>query len=170
MQVASTQLAKYFIGMSVREVPFSELQNRGKSTVEQWLATEGGRPLRVTRRDAEDLMLMTATRAEQEHEVVTAAAAVLRAIAATATPEVFHSAVASAFAWATLLSDAEVTTFADELADALQIGASLDSPAPSAHIIETWRHTAEIYADPELARILRSATTGDGPAVPVPQL
>lgn len=163
-------LAKYFISMSVREVAFSELQNRGKTTVEQWMAAEGGRPLRVTRRDAEDLVLMTAARAEQEHEVVSAAAAVLRAIAATATGEVFHSAVVSAFAWARLLSDAEVQTFAEELADSLQVGASLDSPAPSAHTIETWRHTAEVYADPELARILRSDTTDDGGAVPAPSL
>ena len=115
--------------MNVREVPFSELQNRGKAAVSEWLASEGGRPLRVTRRDAEDLVLMTAARADQEHEVVSAAAAVLRAL--TAKPGVFRSALVSAFAWARLLSDAEIDQFALELADALNVGAALDNPAPS---------------------------------------
>lgn len=124
----------------------------------EWLASEGGRPLRVTRRDAEDLVLMTAARADQEHEVVAAAAAVLQAVAATAEPAVFRAAVVSAFAWATLLSDAEVDQFALELADALQVGVALDSPAPSAQTIEAWRHTAEVYADREPARLLRGAT------------
>jgi hypothetical protein len=113
---------------------------------------------------------MTAARADQEHEVVSAAAAVLRALAATAEAGVFRAAVVSAFAWATLLSDAEVDQFARELADALQLGASLDSPAPSAQAIEAWRHTAEVYADPDLARLLRAATSGDGGAVPAPSL
>lgn len=156
--------------MGVREVPFSELQNRGKAAVAEWLAGEGGRPLRVTRRDAEDLVLMTAARANQEHEVVSAAAAVLRALATTAEVGVFRSAVVSAFAWATLLSDAEVDQFARDLADAFQVGASLDNPAPPAQAIEAWRHTAEVYADPDLARILGSSTTGDGGAVPAPSL
>lgn len=154
--------------MNVREVPFSELQNRGKAAVSEWLASEGGRPLRVTRRDAEDLVLMTAARADQEHEVVSAAAAVLRAL--TAKPGVFRSALVSAFAWARLLSDAEIDQFALELADALNVGAALDNPAPSAQTIEAWRHTAEVYADPDLARILRAATNDDGGAVPAPSL
>lgn len=156
--------------MNVREVPFSELQNRGKAAVSEWLASEGGRPLRVTRRDAEDLVLMTAARADQEHEVVSAAAAVLRALAATTEAGVFRSAVVSAFAWARLLSDAEIDQFALELADALNVGAALDNPAPSAQTIEAWRHTAEVYADPDLARILRAATNDDGGAVPAPSL
>ena len=160
----------YFISMGVREVPFSELQNRGKAAVSEWLAAEGGRPLRVTRRDAEDLVLMTAARADQEHEVVSAAAAVLRALVASGETGVFRAAVVAAFAWAQLLSDEEVDQFAAELADSPSVGASLDNPAPSALTIEAWRHTAEVYADPELARILASATDGDVGAAPAPHL
>ncbi len=74
------------------------------------------------------------------------------------------------FAWARLLSEAEVDTFARELADSLRVGASLNSPAPSAQTIEQWRHTAEVYADPELARVLRTSTTDDLGAVRAPEL
>lgn len=36
------------------EVSFSDLQLKGKATVERWLRSSAGRPLRVRRRDAED--------------------------------------------------------------------------------------------------------------------
>ena len=156
--------------MTLQEVPFSELQNRGKAVVAEWLAGSGGRPLRVTRRDAEDLVLITAARAEQEYEVVSAAAAMLRALADAGEESVFRAAALGAFDWARLLSEAEVDTFARELADSLRVGASLNSPAPSAQTIEQWRHTAEVYADPELARLLRTATTDDLGAARAPDL
>ena len=111
---------------------------------------------------------MTAARADQEHEVVSAA--VLRALVASGETGVFRAAVVAAFAWAQLLSDEEVDQFAAELADSLTVGVSLDNPAPSALTIEAWRHTAEVYADPELARILASATDRDAGAVPAPHL
>lgn len=156
--------------MEVRRIPFSDLQNRGKAKVAEWLGREGGRPLRVTRRDAEDLVLMTATRAEQDEQVVAAAVAVLRALEDSAAPDIFRAAVVSAFAWARLLSAPEVDQFVSELSDSLQVSESLANPAAAAHTIASWRHTAEIYADPDLARILQSATTGDGGAVPAPNL
>lgn len=93
-----------------------------------------------------------------------AAAAALRALAATSEPGAFGSAVVSAFPWATLLSDAEVDQFAFELADALQAGVALNNPTPLTRTIEAWRHTAEVYADPDLARILCAFTSGDGEA------
>lgn len=102
--------------------------------------------------------------------MVAAAAAVLRALEGAADPGLFRSAVLSAFAWARLLSDTEVDQFIRELSESLQVSDSLENPAPAAHTIASWRQTAEIYADPDLARILRSATTGDGGSVPAPRL
>ena len=43
-------------------VSFSDLQLRGKATVEAWLRTSANRVLVVRRRDAEDLVLTTASR------------------------------------------------------------------------------------------------------------
>ncbi len=64
--------------MSVGEVPFSDIQNKGKATLSEWQRS-GARPLRVTRRDDEDLVLMTAVRADQEREVLAAATAMVDA-------------------------------------------------------------------------------------------
>ncbi|WML66234.1 MULTISPECIES: hypothetical protein [Rhodococcus] len=50
--------------MSAHEVPFSDIQNKGKATLSAWQRS-GTRPLRVTRRDDEDLVLITATRADR---------------------------------------------------------------------------------------------------------
>ena len=64
----------------------------------------------------------------------------------------------------------EVADFVDELIASLRAGSSLDNPAPPARTIETWRHTAEVYADPDLARILSAPSEGDFGGVPVPEL
>ncbi|QHG85236.1 hypothetical protein D1O33_24460 (plasmid) [Rhodococcus rhodochrous] len=50
--------------MSARGVPFSDIQNKEKATLSEWQRLSA-RPLRVTRRDDEDLVLMTATPAER---------------------------------------------------------------------------------------------------------
>ena len=42
-------------------VTFSDLQLRGRATVEGWLRRSQSRVLRIQRRDAEDLVLTTAT-------------------------------------------------------------------------------------------------------------
>ena len=52
--------------MGVYEVTFSELQLQGKATVER-LRKSPAQSLLVRRRDAEDLVLTTAARAELEH-------------------------------------------------------------------------------------------------------
>src|SRR5262249_14074287 len=49
-------------------VTFSDLQLKGKATVERWLCRSPGRSLLVRRRDAEDLVLTTASRAQQARE------------------------------------------------------------------------------------------------------
>jgi len=155
--------------MSVREVPFSDIQNKGKATLSEWQRS-GARPLRVTRRDAEDLVLMTATRAEQEHEVLAAATAMVGALLHTDDRDLVRTVVEAAFPWVSYLSHEEATEFVDELIASLRAGSSLDNPAPIARTIETWRHTAEVYADPELARMLSTPSEGDFGAVPAPEL
>nr|AAP74079.1 hypothetical protein PBD2.194 [Rhodococcus erythropolis] len=130
----------------------------------------GARPLRVTRRDAEDLVLMTAVRADQEREVLTAATAMVGALLHSDNRDLIRTVVEAAFPWVSYLSSDEAADFIDELVASLRAGSSLDNPAPPARTIETWRHTAEVYADPELARILSTPSEGDFGAVPAPEL
>ncbi|MBS9375924.1 hypothetical protein [Rhodococcus sp. B50] len=155
--------------MSAHEVPFSDIQNKGKATLSAWQRS-GARPLRVTRRDDEDLVLITATRAEQERAVLTAATAMVDALLHANNPGLVRTVVEAAFPWVSYLSDEEGADFINELITSLRAGSSLDNPALAARAIEMWRHTAEVYADPELARILSTPSEGDFGTVPVPEL
>nr|WP_206025721.1 hypothetical protein [Rhodococcus sp. 14C212] len=155
--------------MSVGEVPFSDIQNKGKATLSEWQRS-GARPLRVTRRDDEDLVLMTAVRADQEREVLAAATAMVDALLHSGNRDLVRTVVEAAFPWVSYLSNEEAADFVDELIVSLRAGSSLDNPAPVARTIEMWRHTAEVYADPELARILSASSEGDFGSVSVPEL
>lgn len=145
--------------MTVREVPFSEIQNKGKATLSEWQRS-GARPLRLTRRDDEDLVLMTAARAAQEREILTAATAMIAALLRSDHRDLFRAVVEAAFPWAIYLSNEEAFDFIEELVASLRAGSSLDNPAPTVRTIEMWRHAAEIHADPELARILSTPSEG----------
>ena len=155
--------------MTASEVPFSDIQNRGKATLEAWRRS-GRRALRLTRRDDEDLVLLTATRSEQEHTVVSAATKMFLALmqrdndARTLITDV----IPEAFPWARFLPREDVQEFVVELVQTLRAAESIDNPAPVIQVIDSWRHTAEIHADPELASQLASPTDLDLGPVPAP--
>ncbi|WP_305095047.1 hypothetical protein [Prescottella sp. R16] len=155
--------------MSVDEVTFSELQLQGKATVER-LRRSPAQSLRVRRRDAEDLVLTTAARAELEH---TAASVTTRMFVALMqrdprARELVTEVLPEVFPWVAFLSREEVQEFVVELVATLRAAESLDNPAPVVQVIEAWRHTAEVLADPELAAILAADTDEDLGAVPAP--
>lgn len=54
------------------------------------------------------------------------------------------------------LSKDEIQEFVVELVATLRAAESLDNPAPVVQVIDDWRHTTEVLADPELAAILAS--------------
>jgi hypothetical protein len=66
------------------------------------------------------------------------------------------------------LTDGDRMTFAQELVDAMDASESLGSPTPVLQLITEWRHTAEIYADPELLAALGSDVVEDFGTVPPP--
>lgn len=155
--------------MSVDEVTFSELQLQGKATVER-LRRSPAQSLLVRRRDAEDLVLTTAARAELAH---TAASVTTRMFVALMqrdprARELVTDVLPEVFPWVTFLSRDEVQEFVVELVATLRAADSLDNPAPVVQVINAWRHTAEALADPELAAILAADTDGDHGAVPAP--
>jgi hypothetical protein len=91
----------------LEEVPFTELIQHPTRTTGR---LTGIRALRLLRRDASDLVLMSADRAQQDGEVI------------------------------------DLT----------------------ARLLAEWRHTAEVYADPELHAILTLPHEGDFGPVPAP--
>ena len=153
-------------------VPFSDLQLRGKATVEAWLRESANRVLVVRRRDAEDLVLTTASRAAQAREAssVTSRISValmhrdphVRELVADVVPEVFP--------WVAFLPDDEVGEFVAELVSTMKAAESIDNPAPVAQVIDAWRHTAEVLADPERAAVLSAPSDGDFGSVQAPEV
>lgn len=153
---------------AVLETPFSDLVNKPRDTVAALLASQV-RAMRLRRRDAEDLVLTTASRHEQEHQVVSATTRLIvalmrhpsggRGLLLEVLPEVFP--------WVRFLPEDAVRAFLDELVATLHAVEDLDNLAPVAQLITEWRHTAEVYADPHLAAVLAQDGDDFGP-VPEP--
>lgn len=61
-----------------------------------------------------------------------------------------------AFPWIRLFTNDEQVTFAQEFVEVMETGDAVGRPASVLQLITEWRHTAEIYADPELLKALRS--------------
>lgn len=153
--------------MTRPEVSLSDLQLRGKAVADQLRRTPGQSQL-VSHRDADDLVLTTAERAEQEHIVATAATRMFAALMrrGAAARQLVTGVLPDAFPWVEFLPHDDVQAFVVELGTALGASAAIENPAPVVAVIETWRHTAMVFADPELAALLAGPTDSDFGAVP----
>jgi NAD(P)-dependent dehydrogenase (short-subunit alcohol dehydrogenase family) len=151
-------------------VSFSELQLRGKATVEAWLQKSANRALVVRRRDAEDLVLTTASRAQQAREASSVTSRLFVALMQhdPHVRDLVTDVVPQVFPWVAFLSREEAREFVVELVSTMKAADSIDNPAPVAQVIDAWRHTAEVLADPELAAVLSGSSDGDFGAVPEP--
>ncbi len=138
--------------MSAPEIPFSELVQKPTDTVARLTRTRG-QTLRLRRRDAEDLTLTTATRAEQEHTVVSATTRMFVALMQRdeAARSLLIDVVPEVFPWVRFLPTQDVRAFVLELVDTLRAAGALDNPAPVVQVIAAWQHTAEVHAGPDLA-------------------
>ncbi|MBT2269055.1 hypothetical protein [Rhodococcus erythropolis] len=148
--------------MTAPEVSFSDLQLHGKAVADKLRRTPG-QSLRVRRRDAEDLVLTTAERAEQEHAVSSATTRMFVALMRRdgAARELVTDVLPDAFPWVEFLPRDDVQAFVVELVAVLRAAESIENPAPVVAVIEAWRHTALVFADPELAAVLAGPTDGD---------
>jgi hypothetical protein len=72
------------------------------------------------------------------------------------------------FPWVRFLTADDRMTFVQELIEVMDASEDLGSPAPVLQLITEWRHTAQIYADPELLETLRSEVVENFGAVPAP--
>jgi hypothetical protein len=148
------------------EVNLSDLLNKPKATLAR-LASN--RRLLLRRRDDEDLVLTTAERAAQDRAVVRDTtrlfAEMMRADPAVMTLAV--QVLPAIFPWVRHLNEDEKREFAAEWLATLSAAAEMDNNAAVETVVAKWRHTAEVYADPELYAIL-TRETGKGDYGPVP--
>lgn len=134
-------------------VNLSDLLNKPKKTLE---LLETNRQLRLRRRDAEDLVLTTAERAEQDNAALGSMSRLVNEMMRR-DPAVLTMAVhvlPAVFPWVRHLPEDAHPEFAAEWLEALNAGASLGNTAAVEVVVAEWRSTAEIYADPELFAIL----------------
>jgi hypothetical protein len=154
------------------EVNLSDLLNKPKATLER---LSGNRRLLLRRRDAEDLVLTTAERAAQDTAVVRDTTRLFREMVRRdpAVKSLAIQVLPAVFPWVRHLPEDARGEFAAEWLDTLAAATELDNNAAVEGVVAAWRHTAEIYADPELYAILTRKIDDDdfdGGPVPPPEV
>ncbi len=145
-------------------MPFSELLRQPVETTERLSRT---RAVRLRRRDAADLVLMSADRAEAEAEVIDLTARLLAGVARR-DPNILREVLPTALPWVRFLPDADIDVMTEEFIATTEAAAAIGNTAAVSQLLVEWRHTAEVHADPELYRILTTEPLGDYGPVPRP--
>jgi len=149
--------------MRVIERSFSEFLRQPNDVV----AELADHDVLLRRRSSPSLRLSEADRDDERSEAFEALARLLRNMVAHS-PSGLEQTVADVFPWATFLPKRDRTAFVDELTTTLMAVAGLDNYAPVGQLLREWKATAEIHADPKLARRLRRSIDAGGDTVPVP--
>ncbi|MCT2592177.1 prevent-host-death family protein [Streptomyces sp. N2-109] len=140
-------------------VTFSDLSRNPRAVAERAVRT--GR-VRVTHRDAADFYLTAAAREEQrDANLSTSSRMFLALMKHDDGARSLLLAMADVFPWIRHLADDEVRAFTVELVEALSDAAELDVDTEAEGVIEGWRATARVKADPEEYRHALLATEGD---------
>lgn len=149
--------------MRIIERPFSDLLRRPKDVTTD--VDEGDVLLR--RRDEPDLRL---SRADRDAERLVAFAALGRALRnlAVHNPKALQDALGEAFPWIEFLPVRDRRTFVDEFSRLMAAAADLDNYGPIGQFVREWRATAEVHADPKLARRLKRPVLAAGEPIARP--
>lgn len=149
---------------------FSELIQKPKDTVARMQGSirQG---IRLHRRNEEDLYLTTAERADQATEVVDSTTRMFVALMKSdpAAVGMLTKVFPEAFPWVRFLPEAAVREFLVEFMDTARAASDLGTINPLAPVIASWKSTAEVYSNPELAAQLRTPTEDDLGPVDVSQ-
>ena len=145
------------MAMPLESVPFSELLRQPAETTER---LSHARAVRLRRRDAADLVLMSADRARAEGEVVDLTTRLLAAVVRR-DPSLVRELLPTVLPWVRFLPPADAEQMADEFVSVAEAASSVGNTAPLSQLVAEWRHTAEIHADPDLQRILSTPSTDD---------
>lgn len=145
------------------ERPFSDLLRKPKEVTDD---VEQGDVL-LRRRDEPDLRLSRADREAQRADTFSAIGRALRNLAVHS-PAAFADALGDAFPWIEFLPSADRRLFLDEFSRVVVAAAALDDYEALNQLVREWRATAEVHADPKLARRLRRAVEAAGEPVAAP--
>jgi hypothetical protein len=147
--------------MRAVERPFSEFLRQPNDVV----AELADHDVVLRRRNAPSLRLSEADRDEERDEAFDALARLLRNLLMHNPPR-RDAAIDEVFPWAMFLPRQDHKTFVDELTQTLVAVSMIDNFSPVGQLLREWRTTAEIHADPRLARRLRRSLDATGDAVP----
>lgn len=146
--------------MSLTEHTFTHmLRNSGEV-----LAEVEHRDVVLRRRDGADLFLGLRSREESVRDALGVLARLL--LAASVDPQTRRrvaSALSAALPWASFLPEEERDEFFEALTSTAAACVEVDIFEPLAHLIDGWRATAELHANPDLAKVLSAKRSG--PAV-----
>ncbi|MEO3781538.1 hypothetical protein ABGB16_33130 [Micromonospora sp. B11E3] len=145
------------MSMPLESVPFSELLRQPAETAERLARA---RAVRLRRRDAADLVLMSADRAEAEGEVVDLTARLLASLVRR-DPGLVREALPTVLPWVRFLPPADAKQMAGEFIATAEAAAAVGNTAALSQLLAEWRHTAEIHADPDLQRVLTAPSADD---------
>jgi hypothetical protein len=123
----------------------------------------------LRRRDEPDLRLTLAGRDAARTEAFRLLAGAFRNVAVHS-PRVLDSAILEMFAWSEFLPSKDRKAFLDEFSRTLTASAEIDTYGQLAQVVREWKATAEIYADPTLARRLKRPIDTDGVRVSQPDI
>ncbi len=152
--------------MPLEEVSFTELIQQPTKTTGRLTHS---RAVRLRRRDAGDLILMSAERADQEGEVVDLTARLLIGVLRErGGSDLISQVLPTILPWTRFLPGPAVDELVREFLDTAEAAAGVYNMAPVAQLLAEWRHTAEVYADPELYAALTRDHEGDHGEVAVP--
>lgn len=149
--------------MRVIEHPFSDLLREPKTVVKD--LDDGDVLLR--RRGAPALRLTRADRDDQRADAYAVVGRTLRNLAVHS-PAALGTALLDEFPWTSLLPTPDRVAFVNDFTRTVVAAAEVDNFAPLGQLIDEWRATAEIHADPQLARRLRRPISAKGQPVPLP--
>lgn len=151
------------------EANFSELINKPKDTVARMQGSLR-KGMRLHRRDDEDLYLTTAARVDEVVQVVDSTTRMFVALLREdpAAVDLLTRVFPEAFPWVRFLPAKGVRRFLVDFVETARASADLGTVSPIAQLIIEWKHTAEIYADPDLYKTL-TADHGDEDFGDVPE-
>lgn len=149
--------------MRVIERPFSEFLRQPNEVVADLVDHD----VVLRRRNAPALRLSEAEREEERDEAFDALARLLRNLLVHR-PAGLTSTIDEVFPWAMFLPRQDRGLFIDELAQTLLAVSTIDNFAPVGQLLREWKATAEVHADPGLARRLRQRLDAAGDSVPAP--
>jgi len=150
--------------MRVIERPFSDLLRRPKEVTDD---VEDADVL-LRRRDEPDLRLTRADREAQRADTFAAIGRALRNLAVH-NPSSLGDALGDAFPWLEFLPAGDRRLFLDEFSRVVTAAAAVDNYESLSQLVREWRTTAEVHADPKLARRLRRALEATGDRVVPPE-